>query len=276
MTDHHPPLSDEDLSALLDGMADPAVVERVRNDPDARARVEALRAAGDLLRKAPIQPLADSTVDSMIDRALTARTATDGATVTPLAPRRAMSHGAQRWLVAAAVVALVAVGLGLVWNGTRGSSDQDAASTPTDANAAANHTRTPEDDASEMPSHGADGPAEAGANSDEVAELDDLGSFGTASELRMLLRGSFPDDSPTATGSEIPTVGAVNRCTDFIHTAFDDIELAPKPDEVGYAEVEGRNHLVYEFSVTGAASIGETLITVADPASCDLLFTFVR
>lgn len=307
MTEPLPPLSDEDLSAALDGMAGPDVEARIQADPSALARLGALRAASEAIGDAPT--VGPEAFDALIIRAIevgtdpaadartedatvvTPPTTPDGV-VTPLAPRRRVSAGAQRWLVAAAVVALVAIGLGLVYSGTRDNrtqtaatgiqQDRNAASGETDATASRDDGK--ESSGAEANDHafdaapgqsGAEAVPELEADAMEPADLHQLGSFEDVSSLRTMLRAGFPQDAPTVEGDR-PNNAAVTRCNDFIQTVLGDVSLSPDPDEVGQATVDGDEYLIYEFSVTDNADVGSKLITAAEPQSCDLLFTFVR
>src|SRR4051812_6395945 len=71
MTDHLPPLSDEDLSAALDGEAPPEVVARIAADPGAQARSAALAAVRNAVAEQP-DPLRAAAVDELIVGALAA------------------------------------------------------------------------------------------------------------------------------------------------------------------------------------------------------------
>ncbi len=307
MTEPLAPLSDEDLSAALDGMAGPDVEARLQADPSAQERLDALRSASQAVGRAAAAPVR-GTFDALIARAIevgtapadtppspAAPTSPDGV-VTPLAPRRRTSPGLQRWLVAAVIVALVAVGLGLVYSGTHDGNTQ---TTATGAQADRNTARG-EDDATSSASEGTDAAGESSGDggSDEVpshdsaepplgaipdadptaqqpADLAQLGSFDDVSALRTILRAGFPADASNVEG-ERPTNASVDRCSAFAQTVHGDYSLAPDPDEVGYATIDGDPYLVYEFPVTDPSAEASKLITAAEPQSCDLLFTFVR
>ena len=108
MNDPLSPLSDEDLSAVIDGEASPAVIARVEADPRAQARLTALREAIARLQAEPAAPLDQKTVDRLITRALSP--APDGLSSPP---SRAGRRTPPSWLVAAVVLACMAIGLGL-------------------------------------------------------------------------------------------------------------------------------------------------------------------
>ena len=294
MTEPLAPLSDEDLSAALDGVAGPDVEARIQADPSAQERLAALRAASNAIGRAPAPALDPGTVDALVARAIaegtsratgsepslsTPPTSPDGV-VTPLAPRRRSSAGRQQWLVAAVVVALVAIGLGLVYSGTRQArTETTATGAQADRNAARNGTTTvpSAEDASgdgAAPSHSGAQP-DLDPSAQKPAALDQLGSFDDVSALRTVLRAGFPQDPSPVVGDR-PTNASVNRCSSQIQTVLGEMALSPEPDEVGYATIAGKKYLVYEFSITGSSTVGSKLITAAEPESCDLLFNFVR
>jgi hypothetical protein len=299
MTDPRPPLTDEDLSAVVDGEAEPHLVERVRSDPSARVRADQLHAAGQALRATPVTPLDAATVDAMIGRALDASVDTGGPdpVVTPLTPPVPGRRGPAPWLVAAAIVALVAIGLGLVWSGTRSdegefatvgdqvadeagdpagdgdtmASAEDATGSRSDAEAGQADGAAPE--ALPAPPHGAV-PTTGGAAGNESASLPDLGAHDTAADLRTALRDGFPDGLPLTSGTPVdsPTRGAVDRCRNQAMVTFD---LEGPADAEGVAEVDGRLVLVYEFE-DAAVVDGNTYVIARGIEACDPVLDFQR
>lgn len=298
MTDPRPPLTDEDLSAVIDGVADPELVERVRSDPGARARADELHAAGEALRAAPLTPLDPATVDALITRAVggAATDARPDPVVTPLTRPPAPRRGPAPWLVAAAVVALVAVGLSLVWSGTRTDDEQFATAGDEIADVAADGAdgadgdtmAAPEAEASTgraesddlaaedtldaLPHGGV--PTTAGAAGNESAVLPDLGSHATPADLRTALRDGFPDDLPLTSGTPVdsPTRGAVDRCRTQAMVTFDIDEPASAE---GVARVDGRLVLVYEFDDAEIVD-GNTYVIARGPDACDPVLDFQR
>lgn len=161
MTDPLPPsVSDEDLSALLDGEAAPGVEARVAADPSAAHRLARLRDAAAVLAEDP-PPLPEPAVDALIAAALGAAGPADAGPddaddapedadpvrpLVPPTPRRSPRGGA-RWLVAAAILVLLGTGLALVWSGRSDrtsaleaateqvATDADRSTTPTDGGA---------------------------------------------------------------------------------------------------------------------------------------------
>lgn len=309
MNDPLPPLTDDDLSAHLDGEAGTDVVARLATDPAARTRLDELRAAAQAVTDASVTPLEPELADDLIARALDAPAAAedvatpgDEAVVTPFTGRRGASS---QWLVAAVVLVLVAAGLALVWSGTRDTGGDDLASETAasereaDATApeaggdgAANSAAGSAGDASS-----ADTDAGAGSNApttategalayaDEGVTLPDLGSFDTSEALRTSLATAFPADvaAGPAVGPSGPiTDAAVERCAALL------IEVLPvegDPLNTGMARVSGETVLVYEFgaapeagstTTTVAGAPATSLTTAVRPAACDPLFVFQR
>jgi len=159
MTDHTSPLSDEELSAHLDGEAGPGVSERIAADPAAQARTASLAGAARAVATAPVSPLPSATVDDLVARALataagpaqvatgaldskqnrdageqaplTAAGGRDDSDVVPLSPRRSgRGRGVPpAWLVAAVVLLVVAIGAGLIVTGRNGGQRESASQT---------------------------------------------------------------------------------------------------------------------------------------------------
>lgn len=292
MTDPRTPLTDEDLCAVIDGVADADLVARVRSDPSARARADQLHAAGEALRAAPLTPLDAATVDALVGRAVDAAApgGTAGAVVTPLERPAAGRRGPAPWLVAAAVVALVAIGLGLVWSGTRTGDEEFATAGDQVADEVAAPAADGEGDtmasAEDAPGRGDPGeeaeaaaphgavPTTAGAAGNESAVLPDLGRYDTAADLRTALRDGFPDDVPLTSGTPVdsPTRGAVDRCRNQAIVTFD---LEGPANEEGVATVDGRQVLVYEFA-DAAVVDGNTYVIARGIEACDPVLDFQR
>ena len=305
MTASPHPLSDEDLSAVLDGEATPDVVERVRQDPAARARLEAFRAVSNGIKAEPVELLDATTVDRLVAQALAAGSEHppgDGSpppggppperVVAPLRPPGRRRSGASTWLVAAAVVALVAIGLGLVWSGTRGSGDdvtasstagssQSSASTADGAGqgsgSAAPGRRGDSEDTADAgaPSPDATAPPTSTPNGSEsfAGLLVDLGTFSDPAALRQALRDRFPTE-PQVPAAEVPSAATVDRCGSLMVQIF---ELDAGPQATGLAIVDGQQLLVYEFAKRSA--IGDrptTFVTANDIGSCDATLSFER
>lgn len=307
MTDPTPPLSDEDLSAVLDGEAGPDVVARVQADPQARARLDALRAVSGAIRHHEVAPLAPATVDDLIGRALAvadepapeAPTAPPAAAwpppsgpsdtvVTPLAPPRG-TRNAPRFLVAAAIIALVAIGLGLVWSGTRSDTDTTAQDTSGEelgraddgggggdgAEAPASEGDEVEEETSALePNAAVPDTTEAGGSADEVPTIADLGTFADDDELRSALAAGFPAGSPTDFDDALAQ-DAIERCDVQARHVF---EIDDEPTDVGQAVVDGDEVLVLAYEGTSFDDPGTPAVitTALDPDTCNPRFTFER
>lgn len=302
-----PPLTDEDLSAVIDGEADAPLVARVDADPAAQQRLQAMRAAAEALRATPVPGLDPSTIDSLIGRAIsegaqpepTASNDAGSATVTPLAPPRSASGTGPRWLAAAAIVVLVAVGLALVWTGTRGSEEDTAAVTSTEASAdqgagragegsgpadpddgVATEDSASEDSAGEAPQPGdtpeAVPPGPVGSDPftpGDPGGVPSLGSFDTITDLREALRDDFPSGAPSSTDIA-QDQALVDRCDLLMQEVF---SLPADARAVGVAEVDGEDLLVYEYDAPSQRDGSPTtFVTANEPDSCDALLSFER
>jgi hypothetical protein len=333
MTEPLPPLTDEELSAVADGEAGPEIVARVEADPAAQARVDAFAAAGTALRTTPVTPLDAATVDRLVARSVAEAgragpgpaddagdagdadgSDADGRDVVaaPVTPTAGRIARAPWWLVAAAVVTLVAAGLGLIWSGQRGGDDQ-VASTGADAatetsgetsdetseetsgeapagdNAAAPDDTAGEDGAaSEAPDgagaapgeapgpHGEVPPSTAGAGRVTAAEITDLGDFVSPDELRERLGTEFPDDLPLTSDSAPgnPTTGTAQRCRDQVQQVFG---IETMPTATGLAVIDDQPVLVYEFDAPSFADgTPTTLVVGVGPEACNSVLTFER
>jgi hypothetical protein len=303
MNDPSLPLTDDDLSAHLDGEGGPDLAARIADDPVATARLEELRAAAHAVRGATVPPLGADAVDDLLAGALAASdSAPDGRSdpaehvVTPLAGRR---RTGPPWLVAAVVLVLMAVGLGLVWSGTRGSSTDDTASSAGVAERQVDEDTTEsaadgdsggateggEATSGGGAAHGSDSPTTAAAepgldSADEAADLPDLGPFETPEALRTSLADAFPAAAPTSDATI--TTSSVDRCAGLLREV---LPVEGDPTHVGVAQVGTETVLVYEFTATAdpgststtvAGAPATTLTTAVRPAACDPLFVFQR
>lgn len=301
MTEPLLPLSDEDLSAYLDDEVSAEVRARIEADPDALAEVRSLALARDLVAGSQPPPLAPDVVDSMISRALDgldpsteSAGAPDSADDAPLAPptaigrrRRGRSSTSTTWMVAAAVVALVAIGLGMVWSGVQSTETSDTAGTAdTVASEAERQAARQEADASEGEASDAAGGVfeEPPAASLRPAEVVDLGTFTTGAELRRSLAQGFPAGSDTVTADQVEgdtaddsatiTVGQVDSC-------IQQLGLRHEPDaevvDVGVATLSEQHYLVFDLALAEAHEAGDHLVAVvAVDHGCSPLITFYR
>ena len=269
MTDDPTPLTDEELSAAIDGEADPEVTARLDRDPAARARFDELRAVAD--RVAGLDPVAlgDAEVDRLVAGALDAPAA-------PPAPARTGSR--TTWLVAAAVVLLVGLGLTLVFTG-RDSTDEVAS---TDADS----FETVDGAGDDGSASGAEAAPEASGEADiaadaaipstapGAADLVDLGTFPSGAALREALATSFPAAAERATSAPALGTSAIDRCAEQLQVT---LELDDGPQQVGVAVVDGDDVVVYEFATT-ATDDGSptTLVAAVGVDACDPIELFER
>ena len=287
MTEPLLPLSDEDLSAYPDDEVTAALRARIEDDPQAQQRVRVLSAARDAVAAAPPTPLPPDVVDAMIARAIESL---DAPADPPLAPptsirrgRRGGSAQSTTWMVAAAVVALVAIGLGMVWSGVQSTETSDTAG---NADAAASEA---ERQAARQESDAEGGTADAAFEerppaSVEPAQLVDLGSSSTGAELRRSLVDGFPVDDQDTTSDQVEadppgdsepiTVGQVDSCTQQIGVRHgSDAEVV----DVGVATVSGERYLVYDLALAEAHDAGDHLVAVVRvDHGCSPFITFYR
>lgn len=246
------PVSDEDLSAIIDGEADDALRRRVESDPSAVERLRSLQAASELLRTPP-PPLEPATVDRLVARALEEASGAGSAEVTPLPRRASAAPAAPRWLVAAVVVALAAIGLGLVWSGTR-STDRSPVATGDHAAPEASDQSPSAHDTSLLRAPG---------------PLVDLGAHDSIGDLRSALTDGVRAAAVSATPDddvEVPSPESVSRCAGQIFELFPDEPLARPPAASGVATVDGSTMLVHEFDLTDGEH--RALVSVTAPADC--------
>ena len=305
MTDSLLPLSDEDLSAVFDGEASSDVASRAAADPVAQARLAAIRDVVKAVQEHAVTPLGEDAVDQLVARALSSaekvasidhlrHDGTDGLVV-PL-PTPSGRRTPPNWLVAAAVVALMAIGVGLVWSGQadRGT-DTIAASTNGEtlqksdlSEAGAMDYLDPQNrtnyqlDSGAPSTTGVGGPhgletTTARSKADQaVAMLVELGTFAEAAALRTALKTSFPSDIGTAhpTARVSPTNLQVNRCQAQIQNI---LTITSNASQVGLALVAGTPVLVYEFpATTVTGSTPATLVAAVALDTCTQVFTFQR
>jgi hypothetical protein len=296
MTDHPAP-TDEDLSLAIDGEADDALLARIEADPDARARLEQMARATARVREATVTALDESTVDHLIGAAV-------DAPIAPAQPSRRPSR-ATPWLVAAAVVLLMAFGLSMVWAG-RGSDDDQAGATFQDKSAESADAPSDGDPDSSFGSqgnadagglaggHGAPTTAPSAGSSAAKLPLLYLGSYASGNELREATAASFAD-AWKASGSPLtydtgeqssdgsnqartvqppPTDAAIDRCAQQLQVT---LSMEAPPIQTGYARVDGKDVLAYEFAARSSRTGKETtLVAAVGVDACDAVVIFER
>lgn len=283
MNDHHPPLSDDDLSAVLDGLADETLDARARSE--AAPRLAALAAARSTLAAATVAPLADDVVDRLVTTALRAGSeVTDPpgtldpipsiAPVHPAAPTRS-GRRVPTWLVAAAVVVMMAVGVALIGTDRHGPTAKfetvgasiNANDTTEADDRAAGATSAPEGAVAGQ----AGAPATTTGAADETATIavSDLGTFEDAAALRTALRTGF---GPGTAATPIPSA-ALDRCRQQVQVS---LSLTTDPTRTGRAKVAGREVFVYVFSYSAAGPGITELVAGVGRDACDPVVTFQR
>lgn len=223
MTTSPPPLDDLQLSDALDGDAGPDVAARLAGDPAARARLDQLRAARDLVAAGEVAPLPDATVDRLVAAALDpldAPTAIDtdpvatgqgdaghgdgqgegegdseaDGTVPIVAPGPSRRSGTvPPWLVAAVVLLLLGIGLTLVYTGRDDGTDvafDTVGSSIADGSAATDAGRSTDEETAALES--GDAPDVAGTAVDAPSTTG-APQAGTTSAPVLVPLGSFPD-----------------------------------------------------------------------------------
>lgn len=316
MTSSRSSPTDEELSAHLDGVGPPELGDRISADPNAQARLDELARTRDAVRSAPPAPLGDDVVDELVTNALATmaqpsrQQASGGPEPTaigmPRSPSGEMGDEGEEnrrrgfpptWLVAASIAVLLAVGLGLVWNDTRGPSETfetasaglDETSSGSDPAGSGRESGSdsdgvgmdPEVSTSPHESSGSDQPAPTasdGAAPTIVADAPviDLGHHDDIATLRRTLVAGFPGESVSDDLSAGVDVSAeeVERC------GFQS-QLLLRGDAPAVAQGTARAGdealLVYEFVVTPLQGpVEETVALVAADDSCRLVTAFVR
>ncbi len=262
---------DELVTAVLDGEATEAEVDRVRSDPALAARLEQFRQAAAALADPP-PPLPDDQRRAVLEGALAAgRDAGEGPQapkpVGPIAPRRSRRHVPPAFLVAAAVIVMVAVGLALVLNG-RGEQNRDsrasskATSSDTFSQASGDSQakagsgtadKTAAAQGGEGPHAGGTQQAPTSAAGEGRPALPYLGTFTNADQLRSALgaldpttlRPTEPSTPPDASGSY--TQAQLQRCAQ-IPRGYE--QQLGQPFAYAYANVNGDSVVVISFPLT--------------------------
>ncbi len=282
MNDHPPPLSDDDLSAVLDGLADEALVARAR--AEAATRLAALATARSALAATTVEPLADDVVDRLVTTALDAGSEAaepldtpDLPSITPVHPSAPARSGRRvpTWLVAAAVVVMMAVGVALIGTDRHGST---AKFETVGASINANDPATEADDRAAEATSAPDGAvagqgapattAAAAAGSATIA-VSDLGAFEDAAALRLALRTGF---GPGTAATPLPSA-ALDRCRQQVQVS---LSLPAAPTRTGRATVAGREVFVYVFPYTAAGPGVSELVAGVGRDACDPVVTFQR
>lgn len=270
---------DELASTHLDGLTSPEEGAAIAADPDLQARVAAMAAVRAALR-APV-PVDPAARDQAIAAALRAadRYQSGVATVTDLtvaAARRRLPGRARRLVGVAAVIALLALAVGVVAQ-VGDDADEDLAATADDEAA-----ETAGDDGAEeqsaldgaAPEAGttAGGSRSAGAGGDtgESFRTASLGEFADVAALATAVgdRLSDQDESapPPATSAAIEDDSSEQRCAD---RAAGVGEAGAAILLVGVAVLDGRDVVVTVVQ----RSDGRRMLTAADAGTCEEIAT---
>ncbi|HTT86019.1 MAG TPA: hypothetical protein VMF60_01510 [Acidimicrobiales bacterium] len=225
MTHEH--LSDEELSARLDGH-EPPTTGAARPEPetelarceDCRARLAALERARDLVRR-PVAPVVPSVREAALSAALAGDVGGDGdaarraressvASLDARRGRRAVGNGRARlWLGAAAAVAAV-VSVGAVVALSRSRTESPASSAAASSASTSTSRAAPSPQALSRRSSAPGAPAHAGASGTV-----DLGSVSSLSQLRSRLAPvlAAPDSasSPSAPRADQNSAGKATQ-----------------------------------------------------------------
>lgn len=281
MTDETRPVSDEDVSSVVDGLADDDTAARVR--AQAGARLTAFEDSRRLVGEAGVAPLPADIVDELVANAVAALTdeakddvsSTESIT-TPQQPVRDRARTAvPAWLVAAAVVVMMAIGITLI--GTGRNNETASKFTTVGSSISADDSRAAEESAASAPSADAGAAATttvAGATAGSVSDatsVTELGDFADPDALRVALRVGFGAlDAPSR---ELPTV-VVERCQSQAEVT---LALTGDPTNVGVATVAKREVLVYVYPYQVDDHPDVTQIVVARGRdACDPVLTFQR
>jgi hypothetical protein len=289
-----PPLTDEDLCAVIDGEARSELLERVAADADAQARLAQLRAASTAVAGATVPPLAPAVADSLITRALAAADGVDepqtqDPAVVPIPRGRRLPP---TWLVAAAVLVLVAIGVGLIVAGSGNHTSSTDATTALGASshsaeksAGADSTSAGSTGAGRSPSTG--GAAATTTRPNQTPALDngltvdasgvgpilDYGRFGDSDALRKAFATSWAAGARHGgTPEETVSAKSAERCGEQVASL---LSLRVGPDHIATAKVGSEPVLIYEFPAK-ASSDGRATVAAVSVATCAPVVIFER
>lgn len=236
------------LSADLDGETTAAEHDRIEADPVLLTRLAELRQASELAAQAPA-PLDPAQIDAAINRA------TAGfRPVSAVPPRRRAAFRRPRsqpkavpWLVAAAVVLLAGIGLGLILT-DQSSSTRPEAATATTAPAA-------QDKAAALGSS---------ARSASRTPLRFVGRFATPAALRSGLATKLPTTPGETSTSRVPQLfpGQADRCSTVLE-ARDPRLVRSNRRTVAAASIAEEPVLVLEYRTRVIGGTGQTTRVIA-------------
>lgn len=295
MTEPQPFPTDDELADIVDGTASPEVLERLAGDPEAQQRVRDVEDTIARLRSTPAEPLDEPDIEHLIDRALDAAGAEDPEAVAVPLRRMRPIHRIPVWAVAAVVVAIAAIGLGLVWSGTRSddgpretaSTDRSASRPSAEESAGDEDFGARPDDADSADDDSMDGDAANGdavgdggaapeAAPNDLGDPVDLGDHPDVAALRSTLADGFPTEGsdPATPSDSVPTSAEVSRCAVQVFELYTGEGLEPTPENIGVATIVGETVLVYEYGIPDGDH--GHLLSIVTPLDCDPQATFVR
>ncbi|MCB1030370.1 MAG: hypothetical protein KDA95_03485 [Acidimicrobiales bacterium] len=270
------PDSDETLSAALDGELNSDLSAQVLANPANSERLATFKEITSKVGK-QVDPLEDPDAQRLIDQALMAEVVT-------MSPRARRGPAPQ--LVAAAVVALVAIGLGLVWSGRDSNNDvqtaQSAERETSQSDEIFGGHGSSEKSGSQGPAAESGDESTAGVTTDgATANADpgpvvDLGTFTNADALREALAVSFPAELSLTSKSAgaAPAQSQIDRCAKQLEVT---LKIAGTSTNVGYSLVGDQSVLVYEFQIDSYKDATPTTLVAAVGAdACNQVAIFER
>lgn len=265
---------DDLLSADVDGETSPAEHARIESDPELRSRREALKAAATVAALPPT-PLAPAVVDRIVEHAMDGSRA-DGGRAAPVRSASSGSRARARWrqppvLVAAAVVLLGAIGIGLIVTAPSGRHRTD-----TSASAAKGLTT---DKAAGAEGRGVSPPSTraGGSGSTDQNAVAFLGRFASVGELRAALQTTLPPvaSAPAPEGSQVSS-GQADRCATVVEARDPALTRPNRQTTVG-ASLAGRPLVVLQYRARAVKSGRQTTRVVAlGAAACDEILDIER
>jgi hypothetical protein len=278
MTQEPDELLDELLSADLDGETSPQEHDRIESDPELRSRRDALRAAA-LIAAQPPSPLPPATVDRMVQRAIDEAHGEDRHSRASVRSFSSSQSARARWrqtpaLVAAVVVLLVAIGIGLIVTApSRQPSDTASRGLASqEANKSAGATGDQGSPTSTGSRSGAsEGPTGTPNN------LGFLGSFTSSTALRSALEAKLPSIQPVpAPAGFHVSAGQADRCSAVIEAREPTLTRPNRLTTVA-ASLGGEPLVVLEYRARAVTSARTTTRVVAlGAAACDEVLNFER
>jgi hypothetical protein len=280
MTDEPHPLDDL-LSADLDGETTPAEHARIESDERLRSRREELRSASKLAGHPP-PPLATAEADRIIGRAADAfGTDVDDAadpSTSPLPSPTPLSRPRPRqtrWLVAAAIVLLAAIGIGLIATDRSPDRQSNTASRAAEGRTESK-SATPRSETGAPSSTTARSKSLQTGTPDSSPTIGFLGRFASPGALRSALQTRGPTAVPEPAPEARITVGQADRCATVIEAKDPGLKRSNRRSAVA-AFLGAEPVLVFEYRTRAISGNRTTTRVVATGvAACDERLNFER